>query len=321
MPNGVMKQIRVSVAQTRKISIGDKVAGRHGNKGIISLIVPEEDMPYLPDGTPVDIILNPLGVTSRMNIGQILETHLGWAVSKLGWTIASPALNGITPDEICTTLEKAGLPRDGKIQLYDGKTGESFDRKTTVGIAYIMKLSHLIEDKIHARSVGPYSLVTQQPLGGKAQHGGQRFGEMEVWALESYGASHTLQEMLTIKSDDVFGRAKAYESIVKGEPIKKPRTPESFNVLVKELQSLGLSVSLLKLKQHEVKEEDEYISPEEEEEKNITKLDKDIQSKIQHDMTSSVPEKGSLAGFESEEELAASDLKEKAEEAAAEKKI
>jgi DNA-directed RNA polymerase subunit beta len=244
LATGVNQQIKVSVAQTRKISIGDKVAGRHGNKGVISVIVPREDMPFLPDGTPVDIILNPLGVSSRMNIGQILETHAGWAAQKMGMTVATPALNGITTEQITEMLKKAGLPENGKIQLYDGLTGEPFDHESTVGITYIMKLSHLIEDKIHARSVGPYSLVTQQPLGGKAQHGGQRFGEMEVWALEAYGAAHTLQEMLTIKSDDVYGRAKAYESIVKGEPIRKPRTPESFNVLVKELQSLGLSVKL-----------------------------------------------------------------------------
>lgn len=245
LSTGVIKQIRVSVAQTRKISVGDKVAGRHGNKGVISIIVPEADMPYLPDGTPVDIILNPLGVSSRMNIGQILETHLGWAASKLGFRIASPALSGIKNNEIIGLLKEAGLPEDGKIQLFDGNTGEPFDHKTTVGIAYILKLSHLVEDKIHARSVGPYSLVTQQPLGGKAQHGGQRFGEMEVWALEAYGAAHTLQEMLTIKSDDVYGRAKAYESIVKNETIKRPRIPESFNVLVKELQSLSLNVELI----------------------------------------------------------------------------
>ncbi|MFC1810287.1 DNA-directed RNA polymerase subunit beta [Patescibacteria group bacterium] len=244
LPTGVNRQIRVSVAQTRKISVGDKVAGRHGNKGVISIIVPQEDMPFLPDGTPVDIVLNPLGVSSRMNIGQILETHLGWAASILDMKVATPALNGAKSEHITDMLKKAGLPEHGKIQLYDGQSGEPFDHETTVGIAYIMKLSHLIEDKIHARSVGPYSLVTQQPLGGKAQHGGQRFGEMEVWALEAYGASHTLQEMLTIKSDDVYGRAKAYESIVKGEQIRKPRTPESFNVLVKELQSLCLSVNL-----------------------------------------------------------------------------
>lgn len=260
LPTGVNQQIKVNVAQTRKISIGDKVAGRHGNKGVISIIVPQEDMPFMPDGTPVDIILNPLGVSSRMNIGQILETHAGWAAKEMGVTVATPALNGITPEQITEMLTEAKLPTDGKIQLFDGLTGEPFDRKTTVGVTYIMKLSHLIEDKIHARSVGPYSLVTQQPLGGKAQHGGQRFGEMEVWALEAYGAAHTLQEMLTIKSDDVYGRAKAYESIVKGETIKKPRTPESFNVLVKELQSLGLSVKLLQTEKTELlkDEEEEY---------------------------------------------------------------
>jgi len=259
LATGVNQQIRVNVAQTRKISIGDKVAGRHGNKGVISIIVPQEDMPFLPDGTPIDIILNPLGVSARMNIGQILETHAGWAARKLGIKIATPALNGMTTEQITELLLKADLPEEGKIQLFDGLSGEPFDHKTTVGIAYIMKLSHLIEDKIHARSVGPYSLVTQQPLGGKAQHGGQRFGEMEVWALEAYGAAHTLQEMLTIKSDDVFGRAKAYESIVKGEAIRKPHTPESFNVLVKELQSLGLNVQLQVTENADkLKEEDEY---------------------------------------------------------------
>lgn len=259
LPTGVNQQIRVSVAQTRKISIGDKVAGRHGNKGVISIIVPSEDMPFLPDGTPIDVILNPLGVSSRMNIGQILETHAGWAGIKLGVKLATPTLNGITTDQITKLLKEAKLPEDGKIQLFDGLTGEAFDHKSTVGIAYIMKLSHLIEDKIHARSVGPYSLVTQQPLGGKAQHGGQRFGEMEVWALEAYGAAHTLQEMLTIKSDDVYGRAKAYESIVKGEPIRKPHTPESFNVLVKELQSLGLNVKLQETEKSELlREQDVY---------------------------------------------------------------
>ncbi|MBT3864591.1 DNA-directed RNA polymerase subunit beta [Candidatus Peregrinibacteria bacterium] len=267
LATGVNKQIRVDVAQTRKISVGDKVAGRHGNKGVISIIVPRENMPFLPDGTPVDIVLNPLGVASRMNIGQILETHLGWAAQKLGVKVATPALNGVSNEQITDMLKKAGLPEDGKTQLFDGKTGEPFDRKTTVGIAYIMKLSHLVEDKIHARSVGPYSLVTQQPLGGKAQHGGQRFGEMEVWALEAYGASHVLQEMLTIKSDDVYGRSKAYEAIIKDEPIKKPRTPESFNVLVKELQSLGLNVELLKAEEtkEEASEEEEYVQPSEDE--------------------------------------------------------
>jgi len=241
---GVLKQIRVYVAKTRKIQVGDKMAGRHGNKGVVSRIVPAEDMPFLPDGTPVDIILNPLGVASRMNIGQILETHLGWAGMTLGVTFATPVLNGISTNRITQLLKDAGLPEDGKIQLFDGRTGEPFAHKTTVGIKYMLKLNHLVEDKIHARSVGPYSIVTQQPLGGKAQHGGQRFGEMEVWALEAYGAAHTLQEMLTIKSDDVVGRSKAYESIVKGEEIKKPSTPESFNVLVHELRALGISVNL-----------------------------------------------------------------------------
>ena len=259
LPTGVNQQIKVSVAQTRKISIGDKVAGRHGNKGVISIVVPREDMPFLEDGTPVDIVLNPLGVSSRMNIGQILEVHAGWAADKQGIKVATPALNGITTEQITDMLKKSGLPETGKAQLYDGFTGEPFDRETTVGITYFLKLSHLVEDKIHARSVGPYSLVTQQPLGGKAQHGGQRFGEMEVWALEAYGAAHILQEMLTIKSDDVYGRAKAYESIVKGEPIKKPRTPESFNVLVKELQSLGLTVKLEASEQARfLQEQDEY---------------------------------------------------------------
>ncbi|MFA5788548.1 MAG: DNA-directed RNA polymerase subunit beta [Candidatus Gracilibacteria bacterium] len=263
LENGVIEQIRVSVAQTRRIQVGDKMAGRHGNKGVVSIIVPQEDMPYMPDGTPIDIVLNPLGVSSRMNIGQILETHLGWAAKKLGLYIATPTLNGVTNEQIKEMLIKADLPEDGKIQLFDGKTGEAFDHKSTVGIAYMLKLAHLVEDKIHARSVGPYSLVTQQPLGGKAQHGGQRFGEMEVWALEAYGAAHVLQEMLTIKSDDTYGRAKAYESIIKGESIRKPRTPESFNVLVKELQSLGLNVDLLQLEDDDdVNLEEEYVEPE-----------------------------------------------------------
>lgn len=246
LPTGVIRQIKVYVAQTRKIQVGDKMAGRHGNKGVISKIVPTEDMPFLEDGTPVDIILNPLGVSSRMNIGQILETHLGWAAEKLGFKVATPALNGMNLDQIFALMKEAGLPSDGKVQLYDGRTGEPFHYKTVVGKTYMLKLLHLVEDKLHARSVGPYSLVTQQPLGGKAQHGGQRFGEMEVWALEAYGAAYTLQEMLTIKSDDVIGRAKAYESIVKGESIRTPSVPESFNVLVKELKSLCLDVCLLK---------------------------------------------------------------------------
>jgi DNA-directed RNA polymerase subunit beta len=261
LPTGVLKQIKVFVAQTRKIQVGDKMAGRHGNKGVVARIVPREDMPFLADGTHVDIILNPLGVTSRMNIGQILETHLGWACEKLGIKIATPALNGVKTDQIESFLEAAGLPKTGKVQLFDGRTGEMFKHQTTVGQVYMLKLLHLVEDKIHARSVGPYSLVTQQPLGGKAQHGGQRFGEMEVWALEAYGAAYTLQEMLTIKSDDVIGRSKAYESIVKGEPIRRPSIPESFNVLVKELQALGLKVELLKFKE-EVAPEDRVVADE-----------------------------------------------------------
>ena len=255
LPTGVIRQIKVYVAQTRKVQVGDKMAGRHGNKGVISRVVPQEDMPYLPDGTPVDIILNPLGVSSRMNIGQILETHLGWAADLLNIKVATPALKGIDLGVIETLMKDAGLPADGRIQLYDGRTGEPFYYQTVVGKVYMLKLLHLVEDKLHARSVGPYSLVTQQPLGGKAQHGGQRFGEMEVWALEAYGAAHTLQEMLTIKSDDVIGRAKAYESIVKGESIRTPSVPESFNVLVKELKSLCLDVGLIKIEgDSEVKE-------------------------------------------------------------------
>ncbi|HEX8599593.1 MAG TPA: DNA-directed RNA polymerase subunit beta [Chloroflexia bacterium] len=244
LPAGVSQMVRVSIAQKRKISVGDKMAGRHGNKGVISRILPMEDMPFLPDGTPVDIILNPLGVPHRMNIGQILETHLGWAADKLGYKVATPVFDGATEESIHEELERAGLPRDGKVDLYDGRTGDKFDNPVTVGQIYMLKLAHLVEDKIHARSTGPYSLVTQQPLGGKAQFGGQRFGEMEVWALEAYGAAHTLQEMLTVKSDDVMGRVKTYEAIVKGESIMEVGVPESFKVLVKELQSLGLNVEV-----------------------------------------------------------------------------
>ncbi|MBI2356034.1 MAG: DNA-directed RNA polymerase subunit beta [Candidatus Doudnabacteria bacterium] len=245
LPSGVIRSIQVSIAVLRKIQVGDKMAGRHGNKGVISQVIPVEDMPFDASGTPVDIILNPLGVASRMNIGQILETHLGLAAKKLGYKVASPALDGVPENVIKQELKKAGFPEDGKLVLYDGKSGEPFAEKVTVGIIYMLKLHHLVDDKMHARSTGPYSLITQQPLGGKAQFGGQRFGEMEVWALEGYGAAHTLQEMLTIKSDDVVGRAKTYESIVKGEPIKKPNVPESFRVLVKELQSLCLNVELI----------------------------------------------------------------------------
>jgi DNA-directed RNA polymerase subunit beta len=242
---GVNQLVQVYIAQKRKISEGDKMAGRHGNKGVISKILPEEDMPFLPDGTPVDIVLNPLGVPSRMNIGQILETHLGWAAKELGIKVASPVFDGASEEEVAEYLERAGLPRDGKTVLYDGRTGEPFDNPVTVGVVYMLKLAHLVDDKIHARSTGPYSLVTQQPLGGKAQFGGQRFGEMEVWALEAYGAAYTLQELLTVKSDDIVGRVKTYEAIVKGENVPEPGVPESFKVLVKELQSLGLDVRVL----------------------------------------------------------------------------
>jgi len=242
---GVLQSIQVSVANLRKIQVGDKMSGRHGNKGVISKVVPVEDMPYMADGTPIDIILSPLGIISRMNLGQLLETHLGFAAKKLGYKVATPALNGITEDQIKEELKKAGLPEDGKVVLYNGKTGEAYDNKITVGYKYILKLNHMVEDKIHQRSIGPYSLITQQPLGGKAQFGGQRFGEMEVWALEGYGAAHTLQEILTIKSDDVTGRSKAYESIIKGETIEKLNVPESFNVLIRELKGLCLDVELL----------------------------------------------------------------------------
>ncbi len=262
LPPGVNRLVRVYVAQKRKISEGDKMAGRHGNKGVISRIMPVEDMPFLPDGTPVQIVLNPLGVPSRMNIGQVLETHLGMAAKLLGLQVATPVFDGASEIEVMDMMEKAGMSRDGKTILYDGRTGEPFDNPVTVGIIYMVKLVHLVDDKIHARSTGPYSLVTQQPLGGKAQFGGQRFGEMEVWALEAYGAAYTLQEILTVKSDDVVGRVKTYEAIVKGENIPEPGVPESFRVLVKELQSLALDVRVLgeDEREIEIKEDEEDIS-------------------------------------------------------------
>ena len=241
---GVNQVIRVYIATKRKISVGDKMAGRHGNKGVVSRILPVEDMPFMPDGTPIDILLNPLGVPSRMNLGQILEVHLGMVAREKGWKIATPVFDGANQEEIEQLLKETGLSTDGKSILYDGRTGEPFDKPVTVGVQYMLKLHHLVDDKIHARSTGPYSLVTQQPLGGKAQFGGQRFGEMEVWALEAYGAAYTLQEMLTVKSDDVVGRVKTYEAIVKGENIPEPGVPESFKVLVKELQALGLDIRL-----------------------------------------------------------------------------
>ena len=260
MPSGVSKVIRVYIIQKRKIQVGDKMSGRHGNKGVISLILPQEDMPYLPDGTPVDIMLNPQGVPSRMNIGQILELHMGMACKKLGVHIATPVLDGAKKDDIEKMMAEAGMDPDGKTVLYDGRTGEPFDNRINVGVMYMIKLHHMVDDKLHARATGPYSLVTQQPLGGKAQFGGQRFGEMEVWALEAYGASHVLQEILTYKSDDVIGRVKVYESIVKGQPLPDPSIPESFRVLIKEFQALGLNISV-------INNEDETVS--------ITDLEKD----------------------------------------------
>lgn len=249
---GVNELVRVYIAKKRKISVGDKMAGRHGNKGVISKVLPAEDMPFLEDGTPLEIVLNPLGVPSRMNIGQVLEVHLGLAAKTLGWKIATPVFDGANEYDIMDALELAGFSRSGKVKLYDGRTGEPFDNEVTVGYMYMLKLHHLVDDKIHARSTGPYSLVTQQPLGGKAQFGGQRFGEMEVWALEAYGAAHTLQEILTVKSDDVIGRVKTYECIVKGENIPEPGVPESFKVLIKELQSLCLDVKVFTEEEAEI---------------------------------------------------------------------
>ena len=242
---GVIMQIKIFVAEMRKIGVGDKMAGRHGNKGVVSRVLPVEDMPFMADGTPIDVVLSPMGVPSRMNLGQLFETHLGMAARALGYKVATPSFNGVPDEKISDELEKAGFDRDGRVQLFDGLTGEPFEERTSVGVMHMLKLHHMVEDKIHARSTGPYTMVTQQPLGGKAQNGGQRFGEMEVWALEAYGAATMLQEMLTIKSDDVYGRAKAYESIIKREPIEGPKLPEGFNVLVKELQGLGLKVDLL----------------------------------------------------------------------------
>ncbi|MBI4029753.1 DNA-directed RNA polymerase subunit beta [Candidatus Berkelbacteria bacterium] len=273
LPTGVYRSVEVTVAQLRKISVGDKLAGRHGNKGVISRILPEEEMPFLPDGTPVDIVLNPLGVLSRMNLGQLLETHLGWAAEKLGYKVASPVFEGPSFAQIQEELRKAGLPASGKIQLRDGRTGLNFEQETTVGKIYIMKLIHMVDDKVHARSTGPYSMITQQPLGGKSQFGGQRFGEMEVWALQAYGAAHTLQEMLTIKSDDMVGRGRAYEAIIKGEEIQKPFIPASFNVLVRELMGLGLNVDFVVKPRQSVQQKVEALT------KKTSVVDKPISRK------------------------------------------
>ena len=244
--SGVLQMVKVYIAAKRVVSVGDKVAGRHGNKGVVAKILPKEDMPYLADGTPVQLLLNPLGVPSRMNVGQILETHLGWAGAKLGFRAITPVFNGATEEDIRASLEEAGLPRRGKTTLYDGRTGERFEQEATVGYIYMMKLHHLVDDKVHARSTGPYSLITQQPLGGKARFGGQRFGEMEVWALEAYGAAYILQELLTVKSDDVEGRTKIYESMVKGENTLEAGTPASFDVLTNEIRGLALNMQLEK---------------------------------------------------------------------------
>jgi len=246
LPSGVLQMVKVYVASRRQISVGDKMAGRHGNKGVISKVLPIEDMPFLEDGTPVDIILNPLGVPSRMNVGQILETHLGWAAGKLGFRARCPVFDGPPEDLIRKYLKDADLPEDGKAQLFDGRTVDAFEQKTTVGFIYMLKLHHLVEDKVHARATGPYSLITQQPLGGKARFGGQRFGEMEVWALEAYGAAYILQELLTVKSDDVEGRTKIYESMVKGENTLEAGTPASFEVLTNEIRGLCLNIQLEK---------------------------------------------------------------------------
>ena len=312
---GVNQVIRCYIAQKRKISVGDKMSGRHGNKGVVSRILPEEDMPFMPDGTPVDVVLNPLGVPSRMNLGQVLEVHLGAAVRELGWKIATPVFDGASEEEIAELLEKVGRTPDGKSVLYDGRTGEKFDKPVTVGVMYMLKLHHLVDDKIHARSTGPYSLVTQQPLGGKAQFGGQRFGEMEVWALEAYGAAHTLQEILTVKSDDVVGRVKTYEAIVKGENVPEPGVPESFKVLIKELQSLGLDVKLYSEddKELELKEniedgidfnlEKEKISLDEE---NVIENDELENAYIEEDLEEDLLDTDEL--LDDEEELFDSDL-------------
>ncbi|WP_096202157.1 DNA-directed RNA polymerase subunit beta [Bacillus sp. FJAT-45350] len=274
LPPGVNQLVRVYIVQKRKIHEGDKMAGRHGNKGVISRIMPEEDMPFLPDGTPIDIMLNPLGVPSRMNIGQVLELHLGMAARKLGIHVASPVFDGAREEDVWGTLDEAGMARDGKTVLYDGRTGEPFDNRVSVGIMYMIKLAHMVDDKLHARSTGPYSLVTQQPLGGKAQFGGQRFGEMEVWALEAYGAAYTLQEILTVKSDDVVGRVKTYEAIVKGENVPEPGVPESFKVLIKELQSLGMDVKMLSSNEEEI----EMRELDDEDEQSNDKLNLNVES-------------------------------------------
>lgn len=312
---GVIMQIQVFVAQMRKIAVGDKLGGRHGNKGVIARVLPQEDMPFTEDGTPVDVVLNPLGVPSRMNVGQLFETHLGMAAQALGITVASPSFDGVKTEKIHELLKEAGLPEDGKQQLYDGRTGEPFAERTTVGSMYMIKLNHMIVDKIHARSTGPYTMVTQQPLGGKAQNGGQRFGEMEVWALEAYGAAHTLQEMLTLKSDDVYGRSKAYESIIKGTEIVGPKVPESFNVLVKELQGLGLKVDLIEAETSEVLDAEEVLSNNvKDEAENQPELEVPTDSISDVDVTEDAADAGEFSVVDSEGNEVPSDNNEEATE-------
>ena len=290
--------VRVYIAQKRKISVGDKMAGRHGNKGVVSRVLRQEDMPFLPDGTPLQIVLNPLGVPSRMNLGQVLEMHLGMAAKALGWRVATPDFDGASFEQIQNALEAGGKRRDGKTILYDGRTGDQFDNPVTVGYMYYLKLHHLVDDKMHARSTGPYSLVTQQPLGGKAQFGGQRFGEMEVWALEAYGAANTLQEILTVKSDDIVGRVKAYEAIVKGKNIPTPGVPESFKVLIKDLESLCLDVKALDSDHNEI-----VIKELEDEEEGFDRS----QSEESEDERAALPTDGKEADADDVEEEEAGD--------------
>ena len=317
LPAGVSKVIRVYIIQKRKIQVGDKMSGRHGNKGVISLILPQEDMPYLPDGRPVDIMLNPQGVPSRMNLGQILELHMGMAAKKLGVHIATPVFDGAHISDIEEIMAEAGMDKDGKTILYDGRTGEPFDNRISVGVMYMIKLHHMVDDKLHARSTGPYSLVTQQPLGGKAQFGGQRFGEMEVWALYAYGAAYTLQEMMTVKSDDVVGRVKVYESIVKGEEINQAGVPESFRVLMKEFQALGLDISIINedgvsLGLKQIEENDDDTEPLNEE-LNINKIDdlKPVETAVEAEEEETLAtEEDDLDDYDEEEDFPLDDLDE-----------
>ena len=296
---GVNTLVKVYIAKKRRISVGDKMAGRHGNKGVVSRVLAEADMPYMANGQPVDVVLNPLGVPSRMNIGQVLEVHLGLIAKTLGWKVATPAFNGASEQDIKQLFKESGLPEDGKVQMFDGRTGEEFENRVTMGYMYMIKLEHMAESKVHARSIGSYALVTRQPLGGKAMFGGQRFGEMEVWALEAYGASHLLQEMLTVKSDDLAGRTKAYEAIVKGEPMSEPGVPEAFRVLVKEFQSIGLDIKILtednkELSVNEITADEEVLNLS----NSIDQELKDISLGLEEELESFVFEKDSNDGIE-----------------------